>query len=192
MKIGIDLDGVVFNTEMLWATLAEIYDFKELKRNSIIKEGEPRVQEKYNWSTKELDDYLNRYIDLEEFDIMPGAKEVLKLLKDEGNELIVITARGELQNSKKGLNIARQKLDSANIKFDKYYWKQKEKLQTCKNENIDIMIDDNYHICEEISKEGIIALYFRGAWTKKVEENRTLKQVTNWGEVYRFIHELEK
>ena len=36
MKIGIDLDGVVFNTEMLWSTFAELYDCIELNRNSVI------------------------------------------------------------------------------------------------------------------------------------------------------------
>ena len=36
MKIGIDLDGVVLNTEVLWSTYAELYDCIELNKNSVI------------------------------------------------------------------------------------------------------------------------------------------------------------
>ena len=53
MKIGIDLDGVVFNTEMLWTVYAELYDTLELKRNSIVNPNEARVQEMYNWGKEE-------------------------------------------------------------------------------------------------------------------------------------------
>ena len=37
MRIGIDLDGVIFNSELMFATGAEIFDCKILKRNSIKK-----------------------------------------------------------------------------------------------------------------------------------------------------------
>ena len=33
MKIGIDLDGVIFDTEKEFKTYAEIYDFVDLKQN---------------------------------------------------------------------------------------------------------------------------------------------------------------
>lgn len=187
MKIGIDLDGVVLNTEMLWATYAELYDCIELNRNSIIKSDEPRVQEKYNWTSDELDTYLEKYADIKDFGIMPGAKEVLNLLKKEGHELIVITARGSLASSTEGLSIAANKLDEEGVKFDKYYWKQKEKLDICKKENIDIMIDDNYRICKLLSEENIPVIYFHSLNRKHLEETNDLKEVSNWGEVYRFI-----
>lgn len=189
MKIGIDLDGVVFNTEMLWATYAELYDCIQLKKNSVINSLEPRVQEKYNWTDKELNDFLDKYVDLSDFDIMPGAKEVIDLLKKDGHELIVITARGCLPNSKNGVNIASKKLDYQGIKFDKYYWNQKEKIEVCKKENIDIMIDDNYHICENLNKENIGSIYFQSLGRKRINENSKLKEATNWGEVYRIITE---
>lgn len=187
MKIGIDLDGVVFDTEALWMTLAEIYDCKGLRKNSIVAKEEPRVQEKYNWSNDELNDFLNKYVDVTEFNIVSGAKEVIKLLREEGHELIVITARGSLENSSDGVNIAKEKLDNEGIKFDKYYWKQKAKLEICQKENIDIMIDDNYHICESLNSKNIKVLYFNNLGRKNLAESDILKQVTNWGEVYRYI-----
>ena len=190
MRIGIDLDGVVFNTEMLWATYAELYDFIDLGRNSVVKMEEPRVQEKYNWTKEELDTYIEKYIYIKDFDIMPGAKEVLDLLEREGHELMVITARGSLTDSHDGCDIAKEKLEKAGIKFSKYFWKQKEKVDICKKENIDIMIDDNYRICEAISNENICAIYFQSLNRKHVIENVNLKEVSNWGEIYRIINNL--
>lgn len=189
MKIGIDLDGVVFNTEMLWATYAELYDCIELNRNSIVNKGEPRVQEKYNWTSDETNEYLDKYVDLKDFDIMPGAKEVIELLKKDGHELVVITARGSLSNSKAGLSIAAEKLKNEGIEFDRYYWNQKEKLEVCKKEKIDVMIDDNYHICETLSNENISSIYFHSLGRKHIKESLKLVEVSNWGEVYRYIRE---
>lgn len=123
MRIGIDLDGVIFNSELMFATGAEIFDCKILKRNSIIKKDELKVQTKYNWSSEELQDYLDRYLLKKDFDIIPGAKEVINYLMEDGHELIVITARGHLDQRE--IDIAKKKLDSANITFDQYYWKQK-------------------------------------------------------------------
>ena len=192
MKIGIDLDGVVFDTEMWWATYAELYDCIQLNRNSIKNKGEPRVQDGYDWNDSELNEYLDRYLDLKEFNVLPGVKEVVDLLKKDGHELIVITARGCLANTKNALSDATNKLAKEVIEFDKYYWNQKEKLEICKLEKIDVMIDDNYHICEAMANEGINALYFHSLSRKHIEENDKLKEVSNWGEVYRYIKELSK
>ena len=192
MKIGVDLDGVVFNTEMLWFTYAELYDCIELNKNSIVNKEEARVQEKYNWSESEINKFFEKYADIEEFDIMPGAKEVINLLKKEGHELVVITARGSIANQKLGSSIAAKKLEQEGIEFDKYYWKQQEKLETCKKEKIDVMIDDNYNVCEALSKENIPVIYFHSLNRKHFKEKDGLKEVSNWGEVYRYIKTLNK
>lgn len=187
MKIGIDLDGVVFNSETLWAVYAELYDCIELQRNSLRNLGEPRVQNDYDWSEEEMNNYLNKYIGIENFDIMPGAKEVLELLRKDGHELILVTARGCKETATDNKKIAENKLKENNIKFDKYYWAQKEKVDICKKESIDYMIDDNYHICEAMNKENIGAIYFRSLNRKHLELEGKFKEVTNWGEIYRFI-----
>ena len=187
MKIGIDLDGVVFNTEMLWSTYAELYDCLELNRNSVITKLEPRFQERYDWTEQEKNDFLDIYADITEFDIMPGAKQVINMLKDDGHELVVITARGSVTNQKENASVAAQKLENEGIKFDKYYWKQREKLDICELENVDVMIDDNYHICEAIKEVGIPVIYFNSSNRKHREDKDGLKEVANWGEAYRVI-----
>ena len=188
MKIGIDLDGVVLNTEVLWSTYAELYDCIELNKNSVINTEEPHIQKRYDWKKEDEDKFWDKYADMTEFDIVPGAKQVINLLKEEGHELIVITARGAIS---KQHEIAAQKLEDEGIQFDKYYWKQKEKLDICQLENIDVMIDDNYHICEAIREAGIPVIYFNALYRKHLEEKDDLKEVYNWGEAYRAIKNLK-
>ena len=110
MKIAIDLDGVVFNSEMFFMASGEIYDAMILKKNSIIKADEPRVQDKYNWTKEELSGYISRYANSTEFDVMPCAKIVIDALGRE-NELFVISARGQFNPDE--ITIARKKLDEA-------------------------------------------------------------------------------
>ena len=192
MKIGIDLDGVVFESEAMWAVYAELYDYIELQRDSTKEPEEPRVQDKYDWTEEEQNNYMNRYVGMENFRLMPGAKEVMDLLRKDGHELILITARGAKNNIYDNREVAEEKIKRNNIEFDKYYWGQTEKVDICKKEDIDFMIDDNYHICEAINKENIGVIYFHSLGRKHLKLDGKFKEVTNWGEIYRFISEQSK
>ena len=83
-------------------------------------------------------------------------------------------------------------LDENNIKFDKYYWKIDDKLELCKSEKVDIMIDDDWRIVEKLAENHIKTLYFRDTNLKRLEENNYIKEVNNWGEIYRYIKGEEK
>lgn len=79
-------------------------------------------------------------------------------------------------------------LEENNIKFDKYYWTVQDKLEVCKNENVDIMIDDDWRIIERLADNQVKTLYFRDTNLKKLPENEYIKEVNNWGEIYRHIN----
>ena len=54
------------------------------------------------------------------------------------------------------------------------------------------MIDDYHKNCKQTSDAKIKTLYFREYPNYELEENEYLKEVHNWGEIYRYIHELEE
>lgn len=188
MRIGVDLDGVVFNTEKVWQTSAELYDVIYLKRNSVIDRNEVRVQDKYAWTEEELQKFLDKYLYIEKFDIIPGSKIVLEKLHMEGHKIIFITAR---KSNAKTKRVTLKKLHDEKIKYDEIHWDEIDKVETCKNEKIDIMIDDYYRVCDKLSKAGIMTLCLNPK-NEKVPENDCLKYVSNWGEIYRFIHDLKR
>ena len=192
MKIGIDIDGVILDYERILKTYGDLYDFIELKKDGIVNRNEHYLRNRYNWTEEERMEFVNKYfLELSKITpLMPGAKTIISMLKKEGNELIIISARGGLIEEMK--DVALEKFEEENLSFDKYYWKQDNKLEVAKRENIDIMIDDSYDVCKKLSANGIRTIYFRDKDMKLLEQNEYLKEVSNWGEIYRYIKKLEE
>lgn len=186
MKIGIDLDGVVFDSETNFRTYEEIFEI-EKKQNKLVDRTEPKFQGRYNWTKEEQEEFIHKYFLTisKESPLMSGFLGVYHLLKKQNIEFVVITARGGFMLEM--IDDAERLLKENEIVFDKYYWKQDDKLEVCKKENVDLMIDDDYKIIQKLSENGIKTLYFRDTNMKKLEENEYVKEVNNWGDVYRFI-----
>ncbi len=191
MKIGIDIDGVILDYERVLKTYGDLYDFIELKKNGIIHRNEYYLRNRYDWTEEERMNFINKYfLKLsKKTQLIPGAKDVINMLQKENNELIVISARGGMIEEMK--DVAIDKFNEEGLSFDKYYWKQDDKLEVAQQENIDFMIDDSYDVCKKLSENRIKTIYFRDKEMKKLEQNEYVKEVSNWGEIYRYIKEIE-
>ena len=192
MKIGIDLDGVVIDSVRLFNTYEEIYDIDVLKGNNLINGNQVDFQEKYDWTDEQKSEFIEKYFlrVAKENKLMPGFKEVYRLLKDEEHRFIVITTRGKTVKKLKdeSLRLFRKN----NIEFDKYYWSVTDKLEICKKENIDLMIEDNWKHVKRLTDNNVKTLYFRDVNMIKLEENEYIKEVNNWGDIYRYFKEMNK
>ena len=191
MKIGIDLDGVVIDSETTFRTYEEIFDIDVLKGNHLINKEEPKFQARYNWTNEQEKEFIEKYflIVSKESNLMSGFIGIYNLLKEQGHEFVVITARGGLVKEMK--DDAIRLLEENNIKFDKYYWNVDDKLEICKNEKVDIMIDDDWKIIKRLEENEVKTLYFRDTNLMKMKENKYIKEVNNWGEIYRYIKEMQ-
>ena len=192
MKVGIDIDGVLIDFEERLRYSVSMFDYTQ-RKNSLKKVNDSYwIQEQYGWSKEQWEKFSKKYLIqlTKESCLKPGAEEVLKLLKEEGNELIIISARGT--EFEEMITLVKEKINKYNIKFDKLYWKLTDKLSICLDENIDIMIDDNPMTCEKLSKNCIKTFYFRNIYGKQLEENNYLKEVHNWAEIYKEIKEYLK
>lgn len=191
MKIGIDLDGVVFDSETTFRTYEEIFDIEDLQGNHLVSREEPKYQGRYDWTEEQEKEFAQKYYMnvSQESPVMAGFMVVFRRLREQGHEFVVITARG---GHVKGMKEdAERLLKEQHIEFDKYYWKVDDKLAICKRENVDMMIDDDWRIIENLANNGIKTLYFRDTNMKRLDENENIKEVNNWGDVYRYIKEIE-
>lgn len=129
MKIGIDIDGVILDYERVLKTYGDLYDFIELKKNGIINRDEHYLRNRYDWTEEERMNFVNKYfLKLsKKTPLIPGAKDVINMLKKEGDELIVISARGGMIEEMK--DVAIEKFREEGISFNTYYWKQDDKLE---------------------------------------------------------------
>lgn len=188
MKIGIDVDGVILDYERMLKTYSELYDFIELKKGGMVNRNEHYIRNRYRWTAEERLNFIDKYfVELtKKTSFVPGANDVIKMLKNDGHELIVISARG-INAGEAMKDEVIKKFNEEGLLFDKYYWKQEDKLEVAKKEKIDIMIDDYYEVCKKLSQNKIKTIYFRDKEMKKLEQNEYLKEVSNWGEIYRII-----
>lgn len=190
MNIGIDIDGVILDSEKVFRTIAELYNTIKFNNRSIRKYDEPRIQEKYNWTEEEIQEFADKYFVecSKKANLMPYVKEVIKLLKQDGHKLIIITARGK--DKKEMRAVVEEKFKKENLNFDAYHWAREEKADICMQEKIDIMIDDNYNNCLAIANKSIKTLYFRDAGIREIKDNAYITEVHNWGEIYKYIKSL--
>jgi len=172
MRIGIDLDGVVIDSENVWRVYEEIFAIEELNGRQIYDPKEPKVQGRYDYSKDEQKLFIDKYLlkGSKESNLKPGFLPIYEKLKKLGYVLIVITARG--MHFEEMIKDALTLLEENNIVFDKYYWNIRNKVEICQKENIDIMIDDDYKIIEDLSKNNIKTLYFRDTNLKKLSESK--------------------
>lgn len=191
MKIGIDVDGVILDYERVLRAYGDLYDFIELKKEGIVNRNEHLLRNRYNWTEEERMNFVNKYfLKLsKQAELLPGAKDVIQMLQNEQHEFIIISARGGMIEEMK--DIALEKFEENGLIFNKYYWKQDDKLEVAQKENIDIMVDDNYGVCKKMSENKIKTIYLRDKEMKKLEQNQYLKEVSNWGEIYRYIKGME-
>lgn len=181
MVIGIDLDGVVFDTEEYYRTYSHLYDLAFVK-NGLIDKKEMHVHKRYKWEQKYADDFYAKYTEevLNNAPFKPGARYVLSELKKMGHKLVCITLRGYYRECER--TITEKRLKEANVEFDRILYNQKNKLISCQNEKIDIMIDDNPDTMKLLAKNNIKCFHFRGAGLRKVN-HKNVVEVQNWADI---------
>ena len=112
-----------------------------------------------------------------------NASEVLQKLKQEGNEIIIITARTEKAYNEP-YETSYKFLVHNNIPFDKLLVGKLNKGQACKEEGIDIFIDDNLDNCYNIKKYGIDVILYDSPLN---QDNNDFKRVKNFNELYEIL-----
>ena len=83
MKIGVDLDGVVIDSEATFSTYEEIFDIDTLSSNNLINRQEPKFQGRYNWTKEQQEEFIKKYFlkVSNQSNLMSGFLAVYNLLK---------------------------------------------------------------------------------------------------------------
>lgn len=192
MKIGIDIDGVILDFERTMNTYAELYDLLILGKSGVVNKDKFSYLEKYDWSIDEKKDFLKKYLvyaTINSTPFIPLAKEMIEFFELEGYEYEFITARGSLVSETKEAIITL--FNNNGIDITKIRFMVNDKVKTCINSNIDIMIDDNPDVCKSLRDNKIKTLYFRDKNSENLIEDDYLKEVNNVGEIIRYIADLD-
>lgn len=180
MNIGIDFDGVIFDSEKMFRAYSKIFNIK-IDGGDELDRGELKAQKRYNWNEEKFDAFIDDCLldILKEAPIMPCAKMVINALAKNHN-LYAITSRGALDL--KEIDVTEDRLKQENLTFKKVVYSSLNKLEACKELKIDLMIDDLYDTIKQLSENGIKCLYFRDYILHSCK-NCNVTEVHNWGDI---------
>lgn len=197
MKIGVDIDDTTFVTVKAMLKYADKFQEEisgvTTNRNSFgLIKNRYYLKVLYGWDDKTKFDFFDKYYKnvLEECEMLPQADEVIQQLKKDGNTIHFITARlTKIKNcDTKGITI--HSLNKFNIPYDSLDISVKDKLTFCKENNIDLLIEDSYETCKELNDFGIKTLLMSTKMNSNIEDD-SITRVNSWNEIYNKINMLK-
>lgn len=196
MNIGIDIDNTI--TEVQDQLNKAAYDYAiKLGKNienadnplEYIKNNRDTYRKKFQFSYEELKYFLQNIQEEITNKAKPrdNAVEVINRLKKEGHKIIIITARDSEFHDDPYL-LSKNWLDKNNIKYDQIIVNAREKGIVCKDENIDLFIDDQLNNCLDVLKEGIKVIRI----SNEICDNKDIIDLDSWTKIYEYIGTLNE
>ena len=190
MRIGIDIDGVLTDIEQWQLDVGGKFFSKYNK--SVVNNDGYEITEIFDISNELDDEFWNEYL-YEYATKEPSRKyasEVIKKLKDDGNEIYIVTARyltdRDTDDGKRMREIVVNWLKEQNIYYDEIIFSQEDKKENCKKYNIDIMIEDKVDNINKISSI-IPVICFHAGYNKECK-GKNIYRVYNWYDIYNLIN----
>lgn len=197
MKIGIDIDDTTFVTVKSMLKYADIYEEEisrvPTNRNSFgLIKNRYYLNELYGWDNETKFAFFDKYYKnvLEECEMLPKANEIIQKLKNEGNSIHFITARLTNIKNCNTEEITENSLNEHNIPYDSLHISVRDKLTFCRENNIDILIEDSYETCKELNDAGIKTLLMTTKMNINIEDKEIIR-VNSWEEIYNKINNLK-
>jgi len=196
MRIGIDIDGVLTNIEQFSVD----YFSKYLIENNVdynISNSSYSVAKSFNVHDKIEDSFWEEYLEFyaKEESARAFASEVIKKLKNNGNEIYIITARSLTNRDDEiGENmrtIVKEWLIKNNIIYDKLIFskgKNEEKLQEIKENKIDVMIEDNPDNINQLS--AVVPIICYDTNYNRTCNGKNIYRCYSWYDIYKKIQDL--
>lgn len=189
MRIGIDIDDTITNIKDKLTNAALKYA-KSLNKNvqnidynivDIYNNGNI-YQKLFNFNYEELKYFLGTIQEEITDNAIPreNCVEVINKLHNDGNEIYIITARDKEFHEDPYLQ-SKEFLDKNSIYYDKLIVNARNKAMACIENNIDLLIDDSISNCLNSDNFGIDTI------TIGNKNNRGIKNVDNWEEIYDYI-----
>lgn len=196
MIIGVDIDDTISNTYGIMTEYAQEYTVDVLHREPILRKDTDLtnhlyIQYLHSWEEGEDLKFLKLYYEKIISEVSPKTlvKKYLDKLHDEGNKIIVITARWK--NDYFDVNAATEAwLKKHEIPYDELVTDVSDKLDTCREKGVDVFIDDSLFNCNKIASAGI-RTFVMDTIINRGEENPLVTRVYSWPHVYMKLKELK-
>lgn len=183
MRIGIDIDDVITETYQSIKNYIDEYD----------KNGELSNYMEDVMRGDNSNPIVKKFFDENCTAIFGNAKmkdhanEVIQRLLENGHEVYIISSRGEIR-FKGSEDLTLNYFRANNIPYTKILWNSFDKATICRDNNIDIMVDDSAKHCIAVQKQGIKSILFTSEVNKSIDV--TIPRVNNWLELEQMLNNL--
>ncbi|MCI8276477.1 MAG: hypothetical protein HFJ46_00830 [Clostridia bacterium] len=197
MKIGIDIDDTTLLTVKSMLKYADIFQ-EEISGISNNRDSFGLIKNRYylkilyGWDEKTKFAFFDKYYKnvLEECTMLPKADKTIQKLKKEGDTIHFITARLMNIESCDTEAITKKSLNNFNIPYNSLNLHIRDKLTFCKEQNIELLIEDSYETCKELKDNGIESILMTTKMNSDIQDDRIVR-VNNWDEIYEKITEIK-
>ena len=198
MRIGIDIDGVLTDVERWQLDYGSKFYYERYQKEIVNFEGYDTNQI-FNVDDKLDEEFWREYF--KEYSLNVEARkfanEVIDKLKQDGHQIYIITARGsflshsaDVMSIEENQQIVLNWLKNNHINYDKIIFSPEDKLDICKENNIDLMIEDKVDNINKISKI-IPVICFHAGYNKDCK-NSNIIRCYSWYDIYSKINKLAK
>lgn len=193
MRIGIDIDDTLTdineeleNAALEYATRLGKNHVKDTT-NLVDKNDGNIYQVRYGFTYDELKYFLKDIQESVTNKAIPreNAKETISKLRKAGHEVYIVTAR-DSEFHDNPYKLSKEWLHKNNIEYDKLIVNARDKAKICKDEKIDVFIDDKTSNCIDVSNIGAVAIRIAND-NICYDDFITLK---DWNAIYRYIIEM--
>ena len=197
MRIGIDIDGVLTDIEQWQLDYGSKFYFEKYDKEIINNEGY-ETTDIFKVDSKLDDEFWNEYFKDYSInvDVRKFASEVIKKLKQDGNEVYIITARGSflshsasVMSIEENRNIVLDWLKRNEIEYDDIIFSPEDKLSICLENNIDVMIEGKVDNINKISTR-IPVICFHAGYNKNCKGNNIFR-CYSWYDIYSKISSIK-
>lgn len=197
MRIGIDIDGVLTDIEQWQLDYGSKFYFEKYGKEIQNNEGY-ETTDIFKVDSKLDDEFWTEYFKdySTNVDVRKLASEVIQKLKQDGNEIYIITARGSFLSHSANVmlfeenkNIVLEWLRKNEIEYDKIIFSPEDKLSICLENNIDVMIEDKVDNINKISTR-IPVICFHAGYNKNCKGNNIFR-CYSWYDIYSKISSIK-
>ena len=179
MRIGLDMDDTICSTEETIIKFANKYSIEQ------------KINPDDIWYDENIKrDFLTKYLEtiyLSE-PLKEDADKVINEIKNKGNEVIIITARSNSFININMEDLINNYLLNNGIIVDKIIINARNKAEICKQNNIDLMLDDSIYNYYSLTENGINTVLY-----DEEDKNKDIKnRVKSWKQFMEYINSINK
>lgn len=192
MIIGFDVDNTLLDYNTFMLAYGQKFELEKFGKLSKIKSYEADFSAAmFDWDKDVENEFWAKYLTQVLFiPPRPLVKETLEYLKKQGHKIYIITSR-EKKYFADAYGFTKKWLKKYKLPYDKLFVDIQEKGKKCKEEGVDVFIDDNIEFCKGAVNAGVKTLMYHSNRNWDYNENDVIK-VHSFTEIKNIIDELSK